>query len=245
MTTQAELLQTEQSEAPPGLQWLQSTLGELRSQVEELRKQVVGSRMKISALEADAEIRDRREADLREELRVANEQLDSSSASMRASVKEDVLSDLEALDSRDKAVATCLVILAAKVVGAGQDSLARLGLPDDIVRTVRGLVFGITGDSVTPVTFMDGGNGMRYSAPPVTAQVPQPPVHNRVTFLNPGMSAEEIELREYRAEMITRTDNPNGILPRRATDRMLDRLCLSLLRGTDYVRGGEVSASHK
>jgi hypothetical protein len=208
---------TTQVEAPPtGLQWLQQTLGELRDQVESLRKQCVGNRMKIAALEADVEIRAKREVELTAQLQEAESMLDGSSAQLREGIRADILSDIELLSARDRAVASCLVILAAKVVGAGQDSLARMGLPDHVVRTVRGLVFGFA-DAPPPVAFADGGSGLRYTPPPVTAQEPAPQSRSSTHYF--PMSGEEYAKVQLREELLARERDSAALMPRRATDR--------------------------
>ena len=152
-------------EAPAGLEWLRGTL-------EEHRKSIVGLRMKVAALEADIEIRDKREAELRAALAESESQLDSSSADMRAAVKDDVLSDIDELGRRDKAMATVIVLLTAKVMASGAESLARLGIPPEVISTVRGMVYGGAAASVPAVPFSDGGNGLRYTPPPATAETP-------------------------------------------------------------------------
>ena len=208
---------TAQVEAPAGLEWLRGTLEDLRGEIGEARKSVVSVRMRVAALEEDVKIVRRENEELRTELASANEQLDESSASMRAAVKGDVLSDIDELSRRDRALASALVLVTAKIMQAGPESLARLGLPEDVVATIRGLVYGGPAASVPPVAFMDSGNGLRYTAPPTAAQTPQAPARNSVTFTH--MPAEERELIEYRSELLARERGPADLMPRRASDR--------------------------
>ena len=220
MTANSELTESvtsPESDPPPtGLQWLQQTLGGLRGELEELRKVNTRLGMRVSSLEGDAKYRQRENEELRAQLQEAESQLDESSATMKSAIRQDVDSDIEQLSARDKAVATCLVILAAKVVGAGQDSLARLGLPDDVVRTVRSLVFGFA-DSAPPVAFADGGSGLRYTAPPVTAHLPPQPTRNSTRYA--PLTGEEYARVQLRDELLARERSQAALMPRRATDR--------------------------
>jgi hypothetical protein len=56
---------------------------------------------------------------------------------MRAAVKGDVLEDRVVLADRTQALATCLVLLAAREMDAGAESLARLGVDPETVAFVR------------------------------------------------------------------------------------------------------------
>jgi hypothetical protein len=206
MTAQVE------SEAPLGLQWLQSTLGELRAALEELRKQDTRLGMRVASLEGDAKYRQRENEDLKAQLQAAEAQLDESSAAMRAAVRDDVLSDIELLMARDRALATALVLVTAKIMQAGPESLARLGVPEGVVATIRGMVYGGAAASVPVTPFMDGGSGMRYSPPPSVAE--SVPVNsNRTTFTR--MSADERLAIELTSEADRNERGGHEIVPRR------------------------------
>lgn len=207
----------ESEQVPTGLQWLQSTVGELRGTIEEIRKQNTRLGMRVSSLEGDAKYRQKENEELKTALAEAESQLDESSASMRAAVRDDVLSDIETLMTRDRALATALVLVTAKIMQSGAESLARLGLPEDVVATVRGMVFGGAPASVPVTPFMDSGNGMRYSAPPSTAE-PAPQARNANSMTYTRMSGEEYLQAQLRDELEAR-ENPRRFLPRRASDQ--------------------------
>jgi hypothetical protein len=183
---------TQTTEAPAGLDWLRETLGGMQRQITSLR-------MRTAALESELEIRDRREAELRAQLEQAEAQLDGSASQMREGIKADVLEDLVLLGNRTKALATCLVVLAAHEMGQGVDSLSRLGLPDDVVSLVRLMASPARPSPVESVQFLSGADGIRYSPEPPAAQQYSSPPHssNRISYTAP-VTKKDKEDREFR-----------------------------------------------